>query len=205
MDAVSPVKLRYDEKRGGSHGGRKNIRISLSESVRLTRRRENEIQVFEFTCKEIQKLCRDFLWRKTAARRRSRAYTPDDFEIVSCDSAGYVSELKIGNTTCTGDQFRDALSLPSSAFSVSAAAEDTGTVTVTTTGNGHGLGMSLWTAEKMAEEGSAFEEILAFFFEGTEIANGYSGNRSVLKGNLSAHRIIRSFPGKNIARGDENE
>ena len=130
---------------------------------------ENEIQVFEFTCKEIQKLCRDFLVAEDSGEEAQQGYTPDDFEIVSCDSAGYVSELKIGNTTCTGDQFRDALSLPSSAFSVSAAAEDTGEVTVTTTGNGHGLGMSLWTAEKMAEEGSAFEEILAFFFEGTEM------------------------------------
>ena len=40
---------------------------------------------------------------------------------------------------------------------------------ITTTGNGHGLGMSLWTAEKMDEEGMGYEEILSFFFEGTEL------------------------------------
>ena len=31
------------------------------------------------------------------------------------------------------------------------------------------MGMSLWTAEKMDEEGKTFEEILSFFFEGTEM------------------------------------
>ena len=75
--------------------------------------------------------------------------------------------MRIGETICTGDQFRDALSLPSSAFSLSEEGEDS--IKITTTGKGHGLGMSLWTAEQMAEEGKNCEEILAFFFEGTEL------------------------------------
>ena len=89
------------------------------------------------------------------------------FEIKSKDSAGYVSELEIGETVCTGDQFRDALSLPSSAFSLNESGKDD--IKITTTGKGHGLGMSLWTAEQMAEEGKDCEEILSFFFEGTEL------------------------------------
>ena len=80
-----------------------------------------------------------------------------------------MSELRIGNTICTGDQFRDALSLPSSAFSFSE--EDDDNIKITTTGKGHGLGMSIWTADQMAKEGKTFEEILAFFFEGTELRN----------------------------------
>ena len=47
---------------------------------------------------------------------------------------------------------------------------------VTTTGKGHGLGMSIWTAGKMAEEGRTYEEILAFFFDGTEIKNDIQEN-----------------------------
>ena len=39
-------------------------------------------------------------------------------------------------------------------------------------GNGHGLGMSQWTANEMAKEGKTYEEILQFFFEGTELADG---------------------------------
>ena len=37
---------------------------------------------------------------------------------------------------------------------------------ITTRGVGHGLGMSQYTAGKMAEEGSTFEEILIYFFPG---------------------------------------
>lgn len=40
---------------------------------------------------------------------------------------------------------------------------------ITTTGIGHGLGMSQWTANEMAKEGSSWEEILQFFFEGTTV------------------------------------
>ena len=40
---------------------------------------------------------------------------------------------------------------------------------ITTRGVGHGLGMSQYTAGKMAEEGSTFEEILIYFFPGTAL------------------------------------
>ena len=77
--------------------------------------------------------------------------------------------MVFGNTVCTGDQFRDALSLPSSAFSLTEDGEDR--IKITTTGKGHGMGMSIWTADRMAEEGKTYEEIIAFFFEGTELRN----------------------------------
>lgn len=127
---------------------------------------EDEIQVFSFTYEEIQELCRDFLVAASDGDQAEKGYSFADFEIRSKDSAGYVQELRIGNTVCTGDQFRDALSLPSSAFSFS---EEENGVRITTTGKGHGLGMSLWTADKMAREGKTYEEILGFFFEGTEL------------------------------------
>lgn len=128
---------------------------------------DDEIQTFVFTYSEIQKLCRDFLVAEKNGEEATLGYTFEDFEIRAKDTAGYVSELRIGETICTGDQFRDALSLPSSAFSLSKEGKDS--IRITTTGKGHGLGMSLWTAEKMAEEGKNCEEILAFFFEGTEL------------------------------------
>ena len=46
---------------------------------------------------------------------------------------------------------------------------DEGTLRITTRGVGHGLGMSQYTAGKMAEEGSTFEEILIYFFPGTAL------------------------------------
>lgn len=88
---------------------------------------------------------------------------------MSYDAAGYVKELRIGKTICTGDQFRDALGLASSDFSLQ---EQEGKLRITTTGNGHGMGMSQWTANEMAKEGRSYEEILQFFFAGTELRDG---------------------------------
>ena len=132
---------------------------------------DNEIQVFTFSYEEIQAACRDFLVAADDGEQAEKGYTFADFEIQEYDSAGYVSRLRIGDTVCTGDQFRDALDLPSSCFSFSELREGKAGsgIKITTAGNGHGLGMSLWTAEKMDEDGSTYEEILSFFFEGTEL------------------------------------
>lgn len=132
---------------------------------------DNEIQVFTFSYEEIQAACRDFLVAADDGEQAEKGYTFADFEIQEYDSAGYVSRLRIGDTLCTGDQFRDALDLPSSCFSFSELREGKAGsgIKITTAGNGHGLGMSLWTAEKMDEDGSTYEEILSFFFEGTEL------------------------------------
>ena len=133
----------------------------------LDKEAAKEIQTFTFSYVDIQKLCRDFLVAEQDGEKAAQGYAFEDFEIKAYDSAGYVSELRIGNTVCTGDQFRDALSLPSSAFSFSEDGDDR--VKITTTGKGHGMGMSIWTADQMAKEGKTYEEILAFFFEGTEL------------------------------------
>ncbi|MBS5398898.1 MAG: SpoIID/LytB domain-containing protein [Lachnospiraceae bacterium] len=132
---------------------------------------DNEIQVFTFSYEEIQAACRDFLVATDDGEQAEKGYTFADFEIQEYDSAGYVSRLRIGDTVCTGDQFRDALDLPSSCLSFSELREGKAGsgIKITTAGNGHGLGMSLWTAEKMDEDGSTYEEILSFFFEGTEL------------------------------------
>ncbi len=87
-------------------------------------------------------------------------------QVVSKDSAGYVTEVKIGEEICSGDSFRDTYELPSSCFELQ---EFDGKIRVTTRGVGHGLGLSQYTANEMAKEGKSYQEILKFFFEGTEI------------------------------------
>lgn len=134
----------------------------------LDKEAEDEIQVFSFDYSEIQEKCRDFLVAAAGEEEAQQGYSFEDFEIRTRDSAGYVQELRIGTTVCTGDQFRDALSLPSGDFSF---ADDDGRLKITTVGKGHGLGMSLWTADEMAKEGKGYEEILSFFFEGTSLKN----------------------------------
>lgn len=132
---------------------------------------DKEIQIFTFSGREIQNSCRAFLVAEENNEEAEKNYTISDFEIISMDSAGYVSGLKIRNTICTGDQFRDAMGLPSSAFSISESPENSERIRITTTGRGHGMGMSIWTADKMAESGKKFQEILEFFFPGTVIRN----------------------------------
>ncbi len=134
----------------------------------LDKEADDEIGMFSFSYDEIQECCREFLVAAAGEEEAQKGYSFEDFEIRSRDSAGYVQELRIGTTVCTGDQFRDALSLPSSDFSLSAGDNK---LIVTTTGRGHGMGMSLWTANEMAKEGKSYEEILSFFFEGATLKN----------------------------------
>lgn len=129
---------------------------------------DEEMHVYTLDYKEIQTKCQAFLVAVDKENAK-KTYSFSDFEIQEYDSAGYVSKMRIGETICTGDQFRDALSLASSAFSLQDA---DGQLKVTTTGKGHGLGMSQWTANEMAKEGKNCEEILQNFFEGTNITDG---------------------------------
>lgn len=139
---------------------------------------DEEIQTLTFSYEQIQKKCRDFLVAADGEKEAKAGFTFKDFKICSRDKAGYVAKLQIGTTVCTGDQFRDALSLPSGNFTLSDGGKD---LIITTTGNGHGLGMSLWTANEMAEEGKDWEEILEFFFEGTSVKKDASESDLLLE------------------------
>ena len=94
-------------------------------------------------------------------------------QITSQDSAGYVTGVKVGEETLNGETFRDTYGLLSSCFELQ---EFEGKMRVTTKGIGHGLGMSQNTANEMAKEGYIFKaegkkynEILQYFYEGTEM------------------------------------
>ena len=98
-----------------------------------------------------------------------------DLEILSRDEAGYVTEIRVGELTISGEEFRNRLGLASACFTLT---ELDGQVRVVTKGYGHGLGLSQYTAERMAEEGVDYREILSFFYPGTELkkADGLTVN-----------------------------
>lgn len=129
---------------------------------------EDEMQSMTFEYLDVQKKCHPFLVAVNE-KESKKTYKFSDFEIISHDSAGYVAEMRIGETICTGDQFRDALSLPSSSFSIKDA---DGRLKVTTIGKGHGLGMSQWMANEMAKNNKTYAEILQYFYEGTTLVDG---------------------------------
>lgn len=89
-----------------------------------------------------------------------------DMEVLGTDSAGYVTEVRCGKETVKGEAFRDTYHLASACFTLK---EFDGKTCVTSKGIGHGLGMSQYTANEMAKAGSTCQEILNYFFEGTNL------------------------------------
>lgn len=96
----------------------------------------------------------------------------EDVVIETRDTAGYVTAMKVGAVTCDGEAFREGFGLNSACFAISEIDER---VRIVTKGLGHGFGLSQHTANKMAEEGGSYREILTYFFPGTELCNVSDG------------------------------
>ncbi len=79
---------------------------------------------------------------------------------------GYVKSVLIDGIVFSGREIREALSLRSSAFTITV---DTDQVSFTTQGFGHGIGMSQYGAAGMAKEGSDYQKILKHYYHDVEI------------------------------------
>lgn len=123
-----------------------------------------ELQTLTLTYEEVKEYCRPFLLA-VDKKESERKFTAEDFEITKVDSSGYVIKIRIGGNIYSGEKFREALDLPSGCFMLQ---DQEGSLKITTKGVGHGVGMSQYTANEMAKEGKSCEEILSYFFEGTE-------------------------------------
>lgn len=86
------------------------------------------------------------------------------------NASGRVESICIGGVTVEGTQVRSLFGLRSACFTAEAAADR---VTFRVTGFGHGVGMSQYGANAMAREGSDFEEILTWYYTGTEVGELY--------------------------------
>lgn len=80
--------------------------------------------------------------------------------------AGTVLKIEINKKELTGMQIREAFSLKSAAFKVTATENE---VTFKVNGYGHGVGMSQYGADYMARQGSTYDEILKHYYKGAEI------------------------------------
>lgn len=80
--------------------------------------------------------------------------------------AGTVLKIEINKKNLTGEQIRNAFSLRSSAFKITATENE---VTFKVSGYGHGVGMSQYGADFMARQGSTYDEILKHYYKGAEI------------------------------------
>ena len=83
--------------------------------------------------------------------------------------SGRLLSAKIGGETVTGTELRNLFDLRSTGMNLKVT--DDGVV-FTVTGFGHGVGMSQYGANSMAETGSTYDEILAWYYPGTELTAG---------------------------------
>ncbi len=92
----------------------------------------------------------------------------DSIAASARDGAGYVTELKNGEETVNGEEFRNALGLNSACFYMK---EVEGKIRIVTKGLGHGLGLSQYGANEMAKKGMKYSEILSYYFKNIEISD----------------------------------
>ena len=78
----------------------------------------------------------------------------------------YVRSIIINGTTFTGIQVFQKLNLKSTDFTITLNGEN---VDILTYGFGHGVGMSQYGAQGMATEGATYQDILAHYYQNTEI------------------------------------
>ncbi len=87
-------------------------------------------------------------------------------EEVSYTNGGGVDTIRICGTEFKGTEVRKLLGLRSTAFEI---AWKNGRYEITTRGYGHRVGMSQYGADAMATSGADFEEILAHYYQGTQL------------------------------------
>lgn len=82
------------------------------------------------------------------------------------DSAGSVETVEVGGVTMKGTSVRSALGLRSACFEWEV---QDGKLIFYVTGFGHGVGMSQYGADRMAEEGADYREILTHYYTGVTV------------------------------------
>lgn len=92
--------------------------------------------------------------------------TSENIEILSRSDGNRVNEMRIGSSSLTGRQVREALGLSSANFTIDISGD---TITFTSNGSGHGVGMSQYGADGMAKEGYDYKKILSHYYSGTEV------------------------------------
>lgn len=92
---------------------------------------------------------------------------PEDwFGETTYTEGGGVASLEIGGEAYAGTLLRSKLNLRSTAFSVAVGEQ----IVITTRGYGHRVGMSQYGADAMAVRGKTYREILAHYYQGTQIS-----------------------------------
>lgn len=130
----------------------------------------------------------EIIWRKRyradLLEKRLKEYIPlddlQDLKIVKKTETGRVLALEVvGNESSyilRGSRITEALALPSNLFIIDREYDEDGNISgyfFCGRGNGEGIGMCAFGANRMAEEGKTYKEILSFYYQKTEIRGNY--------------------------------
>ncbi len=91
---------------------------------------------------------------------------PEVLEVTESTEHGYVKSVLCDGETLSGEEARERFGLSSLNFYI----EDMGDrFRIVCLGKGHGMGLSLYGANKLAEEGRNYEEILLYYYPGCQL------------------------------------
>ena len=85
---------------------------------------------------------------------------------ITTDYSNRIETISINKTAYTGIDIRKKFNLRSTDFNITIENND---IIFTTKGYGHGVGMSQYGANAMAKEGSTYEDILKYYYQGITI------------------------------------
>lgn len=88
------------------------------------------------------------------------------FSQTEYTDSGRLYSVNVGGCRIPATSLRSLFGLRSTAISIEVSGDD---IVFTTTGYGHGVGMSQYGANSMAEKGYSYDEILSWFYTGTDI------------------------------------
>lgn len=87
-------------------------------------------------------------------------------DYVNYDESDRVLKISINNQEFTGIEIRKILNLRSTDFKI---IETNNKINIVTKGYGHGVGMSQYGANGMANSNYSYQEILKYYYQGTEL------------------------------------
>ncbi len=136
------------------------VSVSSKQDVTST----NYLSIDEFKVNELIDLLNKYF--------QSLTLKEDSFfqevKVASRDSAGYVTQINLGNLTVSGEEFAKVLGLASNHFYIE---EYEGKARIICNGYGHGIGLSQYGANAMAEEDASYTDILKYYYTGTKIVD----------------------------------
>lgn len=153
--AVSCGKTRTSEERWGQRLPYLTVVDSSFDAVS-----DNYLQMNSFTVSEMYTIL-----KSTFPFLEISEESPEKwFGNIVYNESGYAKFVTVGVDNIPGDQFRQALHLPSSCVMV--FFEDD-MFSVATKGYGHGVGLSQFGANQLSQQGKKYNEILRHYYPGT--------------------------------------